>query len=349
MRIGIQQTALGKASLVKCFAMAKRAQAEGVGLCYRTAEEARNLADPAYVSELRARVDQSDLAITGLSLGVLCRSASLIGPADAVARSQELIRQAILMATRLGKVDVIVPFFGRNRIELPEEFDTAAKAIAELAETAEDHGVVLAVDSSLHVNLLHHFLAECASEFVKACLDTGEVTVCYHNPFGIIRSLSFSRITQIHLKEVRVVYGLPPDFNVRLGAGNVQFNAVAAALRSIGYHGWLVLDTPPGDSRGTIASTHIKYVRRLFGLDHEPQPLRKGTAPAGSRRTVEKWTRVHAAHAAPKAGRNAPLEGGRMGRLGREISRSSAARGATTAAGGKATTRARAAGQYRRR
>ena len=277
MRIGIQQTALGEASLVKSFAIAKRAKAEGVGLCYRTAEEARNLADPDHASKLIRLMEMFDITVTGLHLSVLCEEAALIGPADAVARSQELIRRAILTASSLGRVDVIVPFLGRNRIELPREYDTAAKAIVELAETAEDHGVVLAVNSSLHLSQLRQFLSECGSGFVKACPNTGEVAACRHDPATMVLGLGLANIAQIHLKDVRIIGGLPPDFGVSLGCGNVRFTRVASAVQSLGYDGWLVLETPPGDTRAAIAADQIAYTRKLFDIFQLPQRPHRGS------------------------------------------------------------------------
>ncbi|OQB79338.1 MAG: Inosose dehydratase [Planctomycetes bacterium ADurb.Bin126] len=264
MRIGIQQTALGEASLVKSFIRAARAGTEGIGLCYRTAEEARCLGDPRYVVKVRALVERFGLAVTGLHLGVLCADQSLIGPLPLIIQSQDLVRLAITVAAKLGSPDVVVPFFGRNRIELPKEFDTAAAAMSDLAEAAEDHGVTLAIESSLHLSQLQQFLAGCGSDFVKVCMDTGDVTACRHDPASMISGLGRDRIAQVHLKDVRGASGLPPDFNIRLGRGNVGFTGVANALQGVGYGGWLVLETPPGDDRGAIVAAHVEYTRRLF-------------------------------------------------------------------------------------
>lgn len=264
MRIGIQQTAVGEASLAKCFALARRAGAEGFGLCYRTVEEACNLGDPRHALKIRSSAEQFGMAITGLHLGVLCSDQSLIGPAPLVIQSQDLVRRAIETAAETGTPDVIVPFFGRNRIELPKEFDTAGAAMSELAEAAEDHGVTLAIESSLHLSQLQQFLAGCGSDHVKACLDTGDVTACRHDPSSMISGLGRENIAQVHLKDVLIVNGCPPDYNVRLGRGNVRFTGVAHALQGVGYAGWLVIDTPPGDDKGTIVAAHVAHTRRLF-------------------------------------------------------------------------------------
>jgi len=266
MRIAIQQTSLVEAGLAKCFIRARRAGAEGLGLCYRTAEEAGALSDGRHVLKVRSLGERFHLAVTGLHLGALCAEASLIGPAPLVEKSCELVRRAIATAADLGRPDVIVPFLGRNRIELPKEFDIAAAAVAGLAEVAEEHGVVLAVESSLHLGQLQQFLAGCGSDFVKVCLDTGDVTACRHDPANMITGLGSTHIAQVHLKDVCVASGLPPDFNVRLGRGNVNFRSVASALQGVGYDGWAVLETPTGDDRGAIVTANIEYARSLLGM-----------------------------------------------------------------------------------
>ncbi|NLF32394.1 MAG: sugar phosphate isomerase/epimerase [Planctomycetes bacterium] len=284
MRIAIQQTSLVEAGLAKCFIRARRAGAEGLGLCYRTAEEAGALSDGRHVLKVRSLGERFHLAVTGLHLGALCAEASLIGPAPLVEKSCELVRRAIATAADLGRPDVIVPFLGRNRIELPKEFDIAAAAVAGLAEVAEEHGVVLAVESSLHLGQLQQFLAGCGSDFVKACLDTGEVTACRYDPANMIASLGAANIAQVHLQDVRLASGLPPDFNVRLGRGSVGFRAVARVLQGIGYNGWVVLETPPGDDRGAIAAANIDYARALLGALRSPRRHSEG---AGADLSVE--------------------------------------------------------------
>lgn len=264
MRIGMQQTCFGDVSLAKCFVGARRAGARGLGLCYRTHEETQVIDNPRHTMKLRLLMDRYRLSITSLHLGVLCTDQSFIGSTALMLKSSMLVRRAIAAAAEIGKPDVIVPFFGRNRIELPKEFDTAVAAMSRLADVAEEHGVTLAIESSLHLGQLQEFLAGCASGFMKVCLDTGDVTASRHDAPSMIAGLGRDSIAQVHIKDVRLVSGLPPEFNIRLGRGNVDFVGVANALQGMGYDGWLSLETPPGDEQGSITAAHVDYVRRLF-------------------------------------------------------------------------------------
>lgn len=274
MRIAIQQTALGDIPIEKCFAAAARSGVEGIGLCCRTADEVDGLGNAGRVSKLRTLAERSGMWISGLHLDALCEDASLIGPAGMIAQSQARIRIAMAAAVKLGRPDVVLPFFRRNRIELPKEFATAVEAVSELADFAKDLGVVLAVECSLHLEQLQQFLLSCESDYVKACLDTGEATACRHDAASMVHGLYTENIAQVHVKDVRVVRGLAPDFNVRLGRGDVPFQTVANALQSAGYDGWLVVETPPGDDHGAITAAHIDYTRKVFGLSPLP-PVRR--------------------------------------------------------------------------
>ncbi len=264
MRIGFLQTALGDIDLAKCFSTAKRSGAKGIGLCYRTPSEANFLMDDRYTTKIRDLSERYGVAVTGLYLGVLCAQPSLIGTSGQIAQSQELIRRAITTSAQLGCPNVIVPFFGRNRIELSKEFETAGEAISDLSSPAEYHKVVLAIESSMHLNQIREFLDWCGSDYVKVCLDIGDITACRYDPTDMIQGLETWDIAQVHIKDVRIEKGLPPDFNVRMGRGDVCFQSAANALRSVNYEGWVVLETPPGDEKGIIAASNVQFVQEYF-------------------------------------------------------------------------------------
>ena len=76
-----------------------------------------------------------------------------------------------------------------------------------------------------------------------------------------IRDLGREAIGQIHFRDVRISEGQPPDYNLALGEGNVDFRAVVQALRAIGYDGWIILETPPGADPLASASANLAFAR----------------------------------------------------------------------------------------
>ncbi len=81
-------------------------------------------------------------------------------------------------------------------------------------------------------------------------------------PTGI-RNLGQSAIGGIHFKDVKMT--APPEYNVRLGEGNVDFRAVAQSLKAIGYDGWIVLETPAGDEPLSNAKADLAFARSVVG------------------------------------------------------------------------------------
>ena len=48
-----------------------------------------------------------------------------------------------------------------------------------------------------------------------------------------------------------------------LGDGRVDFDSVDAAIREIGYDGWIVLETPTGDDPMAANAQNLAFIRKL--------------------------------------------------------------------------------------
>ncbi|HOQ86914.1 MAG TPA: TIM barrel protein, partial [Phycisphaerae bacterium] len=71
-----------------------------------------------------------------------------------------------------------------------------------------------------------------------------------------LETLGRERICQIHFKDTPYLED---------GSGKVDWPKTVAAIRKIGYEGWIVLETP-SPSHDVVADTkkNLEYVRRLF-------------------------------------------------------------------------------------
>jgi sugar phosphate isomerase/epimerase len=265
MRLGIQSRSLSRDDLQEALRLAGQAGAEGVEVTYCTSQEARQLRRWENHGEaLSATARGSGLAVPSLNLTCLCGAASLIGSPDMIESSLELIASAISAAKAIGSPVVLVPFFGKNTIEVERELNRAAEALTRLVEPAEEAGVILGVESTLNFDqqlfLLDH-LGHTAN--VRVCFDTGDALAHKFDAATGIRDLG-ERIVQVHLKDVRIVEGAPPDFDLALGEGNVDFRAVAQALAAIRFDGWVILETPPGSDSLASATGNLKYAREVL-------------------------------------------------------------------------------------
>lgn len=266
MRIGLSAISAGQAHLDDAFALAHRAGAEGIEVVYSAKAGAKSLehwADEA--EELTSLSKKHSLAPSGLNLAFLCDSPTLIGPRQTAARWQPAVRDALTVAAAAKAGAVVVPFFARNAIETQDHLDRAAQALADLVEGAEEAGVVLGIESTLNFDqqqFLLDFLGN--SPFAKVCYDTGDALARKLDVPTGIRDLGSERIAQVHLKDVRIAEGQPPDFCAALGEGSVDFRAVAQALRAVGYDGWVVIETPPTDDPPVAARRNIEFARHLL-------------------------------------------------------------------------------------
>ncbi|HPL79697.1 MAG TPA: sugar phosphate isomerase/epimerase, partial [Burkholderiaceae bacterium] len=149
--------------------------------------------------------------------------------------------------------------------------EAAVACLQELAEDAHD-GVSIAVEGPFGYEQVRDLLTSIDRPQVKFCYDTGDAAAARHDSIGMVRNLGADRIAQVHFKDVNLSVQ-PPDFAVRLGRGDVRFDAVMFALRSVMYDGWVVLETPPGDKDGQIVALHAEDARGILarGQDKESQ------------------------------------------------------------------------------
>lgn len=260
MKLGIMQHLLERPDLESAFAAAAELGFEGIEIRYGPADTAL-LTDPRHAERIVQLSQQFSLEVPSLCMGCITRT-SLIEPPEDVQKGIQMVRDGIALAADVGAKTVLLPFFGDSAIEVEAELVSAISALEEIVPTAEERGVVLGVESMLNFNqqqfLLNHF---ATSDNLKIYFDTGNALARKLDlPTGI-RQLGASAIAGIHYKDVHLAESMPPDFSVNIGKGNVDFRAVTQALRAIGYDGWVILETPPGNDPIANARTNLAHVR----------------------------------------------------------------------------------------
>ena len=75
-----------------------------------------------------------------------------------------------------------------------------------------------------------------------------------HDPVEMLKSLG-RRVKMVHVKDTK---------GAMLGEGEVDIPGGREALREIGYEGWLVFETSPGDDAVASAKKNLEFAKRAF-------------------------------------------------------------------------------------
>jgi L-ribulose-5-phosphate 3-epimerase len=194
---------------------------------------------------------------------------------------------AVEAAAALGATNILIAFFSTGDLRLRDAMGElrnvstglykeyaldepgvtrVVEALRQIAPRARDAGIMLGLENTLTARQNLDILDRVGSEMVKVYYDVGNSTAYGYDVPGEIRLLGNDRICEIHIKET---LGLDDPMVRMLGgpaSGGVDFPAVAAACRDIGYDKWYVLETSGRESRFEEDSrTNIAFVKRLFG------------------------------------------------------------------------------------
>lgn len=244
-----------KGPIKPTFAMLKEAGFDGVELI------SPNSLDPDDV--LKAR-DETGLVIHGVS-GAEHWSSPLSSPDSAVVeKGLKAIRREIQDVKLYGGTTVlVVPAVVTKTVSHREAYKRSQEHIRSLIPDAEKAGITLAIEEVWNKFLLtapemSRYIDEFQSPAVAAYFDVGNV-VEYGFPQEWIRDLG-KRIAKVHIKE----YAKPKRFDYALGEGEIDWPQVAAALREVGYSGWITAEVGMGDL--AKMKDVVARMRRL--LDH---------------------------------------------------------------------------------
>ena len=214
------------------------------------------LADPAVRQAYKDQVAATGVARSSVAMGFLNGSPLATDP-----RGPAWLEQTIDATEDMVAKVILLAFFGdgdlRTRRELNQDaVDAVVARVKEAAPRAEKAGVILGLENTLSGadNLM--ILDRIGSDAVRVYYDVGNSTASRYDVPAEIRALG-DRICQIHLK----------DGGNFLGEGRVDMQAAAAAIRDIGYAGWLVLETAmPTKDRDADFQRNARFVRDLFGM-----------------------------------------------------------------------------------
>jgi L-ribulose-5-phosphate 3-epimerase len=238
----------GESSLLEKFRLLRQLGYDGVEL------DSPNELELAEVLEARSA--------TGLEIHGVVNSVHWNAPfshpdPEVLARAHAGMRTALQDAHAYGADTVLlVPAVVNRDVSYADAYRRSQAEIRKVVPLAEELGVTIAIE-----NVWNHFLLSplefaayvdwFESARVRAYFDIGNI-VNYGWPEQWIRTLG-PRISKLHVKEFsrekRDQEGLWAGFRVEIGEGSIDWQAVMAALREVGYSGWATAEVAGGDEQ----------------------------------------------------------------------------------------------------
>jgi len=214
---------------------------------------------------LRRQCLEAGLVVSSLAAGVFWQVNLLSDEETMRAEAKEHVRHMLRLGAAL-QVDtlLIVPgFVGPFESGAPViadyqvAYDRALDDFRELAVDAEQAGVVLGIETVWNKFLtspmeMRAFVDAVGSPYVGVYLDVGNVLRTGY-PEHWIQVLG-ARVHKVHLKDFKVNVGNLGGF-VDLLRGDVDFEAVMAALRDVGYDDYVVVEM---FSKAELADHYIR-------------------------------------------------------------------------------------------
>lgn len=235
---------------------AQQAGLDGVEVGVGGAADRLEIADPAVRQRYKEQMKKTGLPISSLMMGLLNEFPLATDP-----RGPAWLAQSIDAARDLEVRVILVAFFWKGDLlddngNLKQaDVDSAVKRLKDAAPHAKDAGVILAIENYLNAEQNARILDRVNHESVQCyydCFNTGGT-----KGYDVPKELRFlkDRVVQLHFKN-------GPDF---LETGKVKYEPVAAAIKEIGFKGWIVLETSaPTKNAVADVKRNADYTRKLF-------------------------------------------------------------------------------------
>jgi L-ribulose-5-phosphate 3-epimerase len=132
--------------------------------------------------------------------------------------------------------------------------------LQECAPALRETGVTLALENvgrgyGTSAGQLLHLVEAAGAPHLGIYYDPGNGLSMGHDPAAEIRQIG-SRMALMHAKD---------PGGEHLGEGRLDWSAVVAAIREIGYDGWQTLETAATDDPPAAAARNLSFLREQFG------------------------------------------------------------------------------------
>jgi sugar phosphate isomerase/epimerase len=192
---------------------------------------------------------------SGASIASFCIGELNSVPLQTDPRAERWVAEGIEVASTMKVGLILVPFFGPADLKNnPAGMESVVTVLKRLAPKAGKAGITLALETTLSAEDNLKILDAVGSPAVSVYYDVGNSQEAGYDIGREIRLLG-GRISEVHAKDTKDLFG----------RGAIDFKAVRAAMKEIGYNGWLVLEEaklPLGLEKSIRQD--LEYLKRTF-------------------------------------------------------------------------------------
>lgn len=232
---------------------------DGVELIIKEEEQLDRLLTDEGRDEVQGWAKESGAAVSSLSPGLYngtFKSKALRGDAETRARCVDFVKRCVRACRDVGGAGILLPYFEREHLDITaDEQAWLVDEMKQCAPTAEECGVTLCLETSFSAGQLKAICEAVGSERVGVYQDLSNAIHFEQEPVATLRALG-GHVKLVHVKDT--------DQSL-LGEGRVDMPGCAAALREIGYSGWMVFETAPQDDPIASAKKNLAFAKATFG------------------------------------------------------------------------------------
>jgi len=227
----------------------------GVELTVKEEEEVDRLLTDEGRDEVLGWAHDAGCQASSLSIGAFGKYKR--GEGDTAVRAEmiEVTKKSVKACKALGGTGILLPYFEREHIDITDE--EAERLIADMkqcAAVAEDLQIAICLETSFSSRLLKRICDGIGSPYIGVYQDIGNALHFGHDSVELLMALPKETL-MIHIKD---------SDRALLGDGKVDFPGCRQAFRDIGYEGWLVFETAPGDDAVESARKNLAYAKEAF-------------------------------------------------------------------------------------
>lgn len=272
---GINHWAMPGVPVREAAALAKRGGFAALELNLDDKDEVNLETDAAAARGLRAAVEGEGLRIGGLSTSLYWRHSPTDEDAATRRKAQDIAKQQLQLAAELGAGTILVVpgLVGRANSGPATAYERAyayaEEFLAALKPEAEAAGVDLGIENVFNKFLLspletRRIVDDANSPRIGVYFDVGNILLVGYPEHWI--TILGDRIRRVHLKDFSRSAGGYGAF-VDIGAGDVDWPAVGAALHAIGYSGPLTAEvTPNAEQRADLEGYITRVGQQVAGV-----------------------------------------------------------------------------------